>query len=438
VPGGYVLDVGAEDTDVAAFEHGVTAGTAALRRGDAALAARELRRALELWRGPALAEFADTPFLRLEAGRLEELRLGALEARVDAELELGRHAELVGELGRLVAEHPYQERLRAQLVLALYRSGRQADALAEYGRVRERLVDDLGLEPGDELQRLQQAILAHDPSLGAPAAAPALELAAPARPERKAVTAVVTTLSASEGDPEDLRALLSPREALVSEELARFGAAVSSGLGGAVVGVFGAPVVHEDDPERAVRAALAIREHAGNDPRVEVRAAVATGDVVVGPDAGDGVAADVAGAALRLSAASSPNSVLVDERTFRQTRGTIAYRTATGGGASWEAVSARVGIRADAPPRTQLVGRERELALLSDALERVCESSSPALATVVGPPGIGKSRLAYELVLRAESAHDSPRVLRGRSLPYGAEASFWALGEIVKSLFGIV
>lgn len=165
VPGGYALDAGRTDTDVATFQRGVAVGTAALRCDDPERAARELAGALGLWRGPALAEFADTQFLRVEAARLEELRLGALEAHVDAELELGRHGMLVGELRRLIVEHPYRERLRGQLLLALYRSGRQAEALEEYRRARECLVEELGLEPGDELQRLQQAILAHDPAL---------------------------------------------------------------------------------------------------------------------------------------------------------------------------------------------------------------------------------------------------------------------------------
>src|SRR5262249_38808118 len=132
VPGGYVLEIAPEDCDVTEFERRADAGTAALRAGDPAAARRELAAALALWRGPALAELADEPSARPEAARLEELRLSALEARIDADLALGRHAGLPGELAPLVAEHPYRERLRAQLMLALYRAGRQADALAEY------------------------------------------------------------------------------------------------------------------------------------------------------------------------------------------------------------------------------------------------------------------------------------------------------------------
>ena len=126
-------------------------------------AAAELREALELWRGPPLAELASAPFAPAEIARLEEQHLAALELRVEADLAAGRHAELVGELQQLTREHPWRERLHAQLMLALYRSGRQADALEAYRHAREVLVEELGIEPGAELHDLHEAILAHDP-----------------------------------------------------------------------------------------------------------------------------------------------------------------------------------------------------------------------------------------------------------------------------------
>ena len=131
---------------------------------------RELREALELWRGPPLAELASAPFAPGEIARLEEQHLAALELRVEADLAAGRHAELVGELQQLTSQHPWRERLHAQLMLALYRSGRQADALEAYRHAREVLVDQLGIEPGAELHDLHEAILAHDPALDAPPA----------------------------------------------------------------------------------------------------------------------------------------------------------------------------------------------------------------------------------------------------------------------------
>ena len=132
-------------------------------QGSAELAAMTLREALGLWRGPALADVAYESFAQAEIARLEELRRPALEERIDADLALGRHAELVGELEALVAAEPLRERLRGQLMLALYRSGRQADALAAYRDARQILVDELGIEPGRALAELEAAILRQDP-----------------------------------------------------------------------------------------------------------------------------------------------------------------------------------------------------------------------------------------------------------------------------------
>jgi len=166
---GYVLQVDPEALDAAVFDRLVEEGRAALARGEAGEAAALLREALALWRGPALADLAYEPFAQQEIRRLEELRVEAVEERVDADLALGRHDRLVPELEVLVAEHPFRERLRAQLILALYRCGRQADALAAYQAARRTLDEELGLEPGRRLQELEQAILQHDPAIEAPA-----------------------------------------------------------------------------------------------------------------------------------------------------------------------------------------------------------------------------------------------------------------------------
>jgi YVTN family beta-propeller protein len=162
---GYLLRVDREHLDGALFQDGFTAGRAALEAGRYAEAAETLRQALDLWRSPVLADLADYAFTRPEAAQLEELRLAALEARIDADLALGRHDALTAELERLVAEHPLRERLHAQLMLALYRCGRQAEALAAYRRVRDLLADELGIDPGEPLERLHAAVLAHDRAL---------------------------------------------------------------------------------------------------------------------------------------------------------------------------------------------------------------------------------------------------------------------------------
>jgi DNA-binding SARP family transcriptional activator/ABC-type branched-subunit amino acid transport system substrate-binding protein len=164
---GYVLEVVPGALDLHRFEALRAEGRAALAELRASDAARALREALAEWRGPLLADLQNEELVREPARRLEEARLETVESLNDAELELGRHRQLVGELRAQIADHPFRERLRAQLMLALYRSGRQAEALDVYADARRTLVDELGLEPGPELQQLQQAILAHDPELEA-------------------------------------------------------------------------------------------------------------------------------------------------------------------------------------------------------------------------------------------------------------------------------
>jgi DNA-binding SARP family transcriptional activator len=165
---GYRVRTEPDALDLERFERLVAEGRDALAGGDAERSADAFREALALWRGTPLAELGAVPFAQRECLRLEELRLAALEERVEADLQLGRHARLVPELERLVREHPLRERLRGQLMLALYRCGRQADALEVYRSGRRLLDEELGLQPDDELQRLERAILNHDPSLESP------------------------------------------------------------------------------------------------------------------------------------------------------------------------------------------------------------------------------------------------------------------------------
>jgi DNA-binding SARP family transcriptional activator len=196
---GYLIRAAPHELDLLRFEQLV----AEARQAPVDQAARLLHDALSLWRGPALADLASEPFMQAEILRLEELRLATLELRIETDLALGRHRELVGELEALVHEHPLRERPRAQLMLALYRSGRQAEALDLYRQGRRLLVDELGIEPGLELQELEKAILSHDPELstpGPPATTPA---------QRRAIVVVT-------GDADELDELLS-----IAEPLAR-------------------------------------------------------------------------------------------------------------------------------------------------------------------------------------------------------------------------
>ena len=179
-PPGYAIELDPQQLDLTRFERLRSEAREALAGGDAQRAAATLHEALGLWRGPPLADFAYAAFAQTEIDRLEELRLTALEERIEADLALGRHADLAGEIEGLIDQHPLRERLRGQLMLALYRSGRQAEALQAYQDARVALTEELGIEPRRELRELHQAVLTQDASLDAP---PRLEAAVAAGPE---------------------------------------------------------------------------------------------------------------------------------------------------------------------------------------------------------------------------------------------------------------
>jgi DNA-binding SARP family transcriptional activator len=183
---GYVVQVERGQLDLHRFEALVEEGRLALGAGEYERAAALLREGLALWRGPALADFAYEPFAQPEIARLEELRLVALERRIEADLTLGRHAEVAGELEALIKKHPLREQLRANQMLALYRAGRQAEALEAYQDARGALVDGLGIDPGPALQELERAILNQDPTLGGEVSGPRASRAEDAQAEELA------------------------------------------------------------------------------------------------------------------------------------------------------------------------------------------------------------------------------------------------------------
>jgi DNA-binding SARP family transcriptional activator/DNA-binding beta-propeller fold protein YncE len=190
-PGGYVLRLERDQLDVARAERLLDEGRSAFAAGRVAEASEAFEHALELWRGPPLADFTYDSFAQSEIARLQELRLEILEERIETELALGRHSSLIGELEALVVQEPLRERLRAQLMIALYRSGRQAQALDSYRSAQQTLGEELGLEPGPMLRDLERSILTHDPSL----AAPSRVRAALARPTRGRLLAGVLALA---------------------------------------------------------------------------------------------------------------------------------------------------------------------------------------------------------------------------------------------------
>jgi class 3 adenylate cyclase len=277
------------------------------------------------------------------------------------------------------------------------------------------------------------------------------------RRERKVVTVLFADLvgftSRSEAlDPEDVEAILRPFHEQLRAELERHGGTVEKFIGDAVMAVFGAPTVHEDDPERAVRAALAIRDAIVDDETLEVRIGVNTGEALVNvdarPEAGEGmVAGDVVNTGARLQSAAPTNGILVGAATFRATERAIEYREHEAIDAKgkaepipvWEAVQARSRVEVEVQqPRARLVGRDRELDVLVDALARARSERATQLVTLVGEPGIGKSRLVYELFQKVEADPELIWWRHGRSLPYGEGVSFWALGQIVKTQAAIL
>jgi YVTN family beta-propeller protein len=238
--GGYMIEIDDEQLDAGRFERFAREGRVALARGDAGAARDLLRQALDLWRGPPLADFAYEPFAQSEIARLEELRLAVLEDRIEADLRLGQHAALVPELERLVREHPARERLREQLIIALYRSGRQTDALASYRDARRALVEELGLEPSRDLQALERAILTQDPELDAPVRPRATTRRDPDRRRPGAalvafgggllLAAAVAAVVASGGDHSEPRRATANSLAVIDPESNRLVATIPTGV----------------------------------------------------------------------------------------------------------------------------------------------------------------------------------------------------------------
>jgi len=409
--GGYALNVDPDQVDAVRFERFVLEA-----RGltDPAKRAASLRAALAFWRGDALADLLYEPFAELEARRLEELRLSSREDLIDAELEDGGHAALVPELEGLVADNPYRERLRAQLMLALYRAGRQADALQAYRAARGALAE-LGLDPSVQLRNLEQAILNQDPALELPAVLPDIGQ------RRKTVTVLLCDLAVGELalDPEQLRAQTTRALAEARAAIELHGGAVETRAGDELLGVFGVPVAHEDDALRAVRAAAQI---CTLEP--QLRVGLDTGEVVTGQGF---VSGDVVARAKRLQRDDRPGEALIGSAAIAVCGEAVAVEPAAG---EFRLLGVDEGAEAlartfDAP----LVGRAEELAELRQAFEDVVRTKRPRLVTVLGEPGIGKTRLAREFVTEVG---DDVSVLVGRCVSYGEGATWLPLAEMLE------
>ena len=431
LPAGYVLELEPHQLDSRRFERLVGEGTEAIAAGEAPTAAALLHEALDMWRGPALADFVYEPFAQGEIARLDELRLVALEARIDADLAVGRHVEVVGELEGLISEHPLRERLRAQLMLSLYRAGRQSESLAAYSDARRTFVEELGLEPSVELRSLERAILEQEPSLGV---AP-LTARVPAAPSvRKTVTVVHVALGAvggEEADPETLAPRLAGPLEQALGVIVRHEGSVTAQQDDAVTATFGLPSLHEDDALRAVRAAVDLRDLLVGGPELGPRIGIATGEVVASESAM--LLGTVGGSALGLALVAAPTEIVLDEPTRRLVANAVDVAPSPRAAAFCFRA-----LLPGAPPfarrlEAPLVGRRAELAELLQAFEQTLADREPALLTVVGPAGIWKSRLAGELL---EEVADRGTALVGRCLSYGQGITLWPLREIVREAAG--
>ena len=447
---GYSLRIFPAELDVRQFEQLIAEGRDAVVAGNAAEAAGTLDQALSLWRGPPLADFRYEPFAQAEITRLEELYLTCLEERAEARLARGSASELAAELRGLVSEHPLRERLRGQLMLSLYRSGRQADALEVYRDFRSTLAEELGLEPSPELGELEAAILRQDAALSfgsAPGGAPAPGPGAAGAPlTRRPVTVLCVALQMASGsglalDPEAHEVVNEHLTASLTAVLERYGGKLASRDSERMMGVFGVASLHEDDALRAARASLATRDALAAEAdtlrhrqsaSLVCRFGLATGEALVGGPGPLGFAGDVGARAVTLAEAAGPGQILISRQT--QQLAAAALETDSAGPDRFLLRSAHAGarplaVRLDAP----LVNRDEEMRFLQAAYARATRERVTMTVSVIGEAGQGKTRLVQE---SAERLGREANVLTGRCLPYGEGITFWPLRELVHQAAG--
>jgi predicted ATPase/DNA-binding SARP family transcriptional activator len=428
-PGGYVLEADPGDVDACRFEQGVTAAST---EPDAAQRLAMIDEALVLWRGPPLGEFAGAGWADREATRLEALHLQALQRRYDSLLELDRARETVAELETLVRAHPLDERLWAQLMLGLYRSGRQADALGAYQQARRHLVDELGIEPGPELADLEHRILDHDPTLASPTDRPAAAnnhrvRVSAATDDWSPPTGTITFLftdqeqssSLWEADPAAMHLAVTRHDAVVQSIVARWRGGVFSTAGDGFGAAFAS---HADAIRAAVEAQTVLRAQPWpNGIELRVRMGLHTGATFerdgnyFGPSVNR--AARIMGAAHGGQVlVSQVTRELVDEQRLglgfvdlgrHRLRGLDApehlYQLVIEADDTTYPAPSTLGVAPyDLPvPRSSLHGREEDIATLAALL------ATKRVVTLVGVGGVGKTRLAVEVARRVADRFES-------------------------------
>ena len=432
VPGGYRLAVGPDDIDVGRFERFAREGVVALGAGDAVLAADRLTAALRLWRGEPLTEVADRPAGTAEATRLAESRRGVEEQLFDARLGLGEHAVLVADLDAAVAAEPLREKRWGQLMLALYRCGRQADALRAYQRLRTVLADELGLDPGEEIRNLEAAILAQDSLLNV--GPMAWESAAIGKEDRSVglpagtVTFLFTDIEGStrlwQQDEAAMRTALSRHDDLVRRVITEHSGTVFSTMGDGLAAAFAtasAAITAAVATQRALRA-----EAWPTLTALRVRMGVHTGEAAIRDGDYFGTAVN---RAARLTAVGHGGQILVSSQTAGLSasvlppdvslveRGLFVLRDFDQPERIFQVVHADLDsvfppLRASPAMshslpdvRTSFVGRDSDLRGMEGLL------ASRRLVTVVGVGGSGKTRLAVELAARMAAHFETGAVL---------------------------
>ncbi|WP_194116899.1 BTAD domain-containing putative transcriptional regulator [Streptomyces otsuchiensis] len=486
-PPGYLLHTAPDRIDRRCFDDLVSRGRAQLREGEPEAAARSLREALALWRGDPLADLVELGYDWPEATVLKESRKAAVEDLFEAQLACGLHHQVMGDLALAATAEPLRERLCGLIMLAAYRSGRQGEALAAYRTLRTRLVAELGVEPGEELKSLEYGILNQDPRLQlgspparltGPAPAPAtpypLSAVAPAHaagvpvaagPHGPAGSPGTPGPSGAPGTPEsapapapegqgsgegtpaaqpdagggraerrDITVVMVTADAateaverFVQEEIQRCGGVAAPGPGSSWCGYFGATRYLTDHAERALTAVGAITRWASEScPDVSIRVAMHSGEAVVShngtAESVPLVEAGVLDSCRRLAAVTVPGHLRIDTTADRPAppRLTLASRPQP--------------HRLTGP----FVGRTAEMDLLQGMLRRVAQAGTPGLATLLGVPGIGKTRLLAELAHRAaDGSEDGAVVLRATAGPGKRATAASILGDVIRDHLGL-
>ncbi|MFF3246810.1 BTAD domain-containing putative transcriptional regulator [Streptomyces sp. NPDC002870] len=494
---GYMVRVRPEQVDLLVYQQRAAEGRAALAAGDPYMASKVLHEALSLWRGPALADLVEDGIAWPDLIAVQKKHLDLLEDRFEAELACGGHQTVLRELEAFVEAEPLRERASQQLMLALYRCGRQAEALGVYGRVRTALVEGLGLEPGRQMQLLQQSVLTQDPALDlapdvrrreetlgvgttvSPAPAPAAGLPPVAETPRASQADVKAGSDAVGGmrgahrpasilllrftlgaefdplPPEDADRVLDAVSHLAREKIEEFGGRAAASIGSVQLGLFEERPDLLDNAERAVRAACAVRDLLGisvgplapTAPVVvglAVQAAVTTGDAVVCHwpvvrTVQPWIGGDVVDACQEMLEQAPPGEVQVCDETRRSTGPLVTYHRVRRSPAKWQVrtVGRSTDLSEDRDAAPDGVGREGELQLMTGLLRRSRDRRRPHLITVLGDSGFGKTRLLMEFQRRVMEEPDTAMVLAAGVPRQGGGSALSAPAEMLAAYCGI-